>query len=106
MQLVTTVQEQGGEAREASPGAGGEAVIGEPERAVRLLTGEAGGRFPGAVGVERGIAACCKRGVEEEAVSDDDGDDADGGCGGAVAEVPDDAVTSSPSCDPWMSQGC
>lgn len=32
---------------------------------------------------------------------DDDEDD-----GGAVVEVPDDAVTSSPSCDPWGSLGC
>lgn len=32
-------------------------------------------------------------------------DDEDDG-GGVVVEVPDDAVTSSPSCDPWMSQGC
>lgn len=31
----------------------------------------------------------------------DDEDD-----GGVVVEVPDDAVTSSPSCDPWVSRGC
>lgn len=33
---------------------------------------------------------------------DDDGEDD----GGVVAEVPADAVTSSPSCDPWTSLGC
>lgn len=46
------------EALEASPGAGGKAVIGEPERAVRWLTGEAGGcgSCPGAVEAGRGIA--------------------------------------------------
>lgn len=33
-----------------------------------------------------------------------DGDD--GEDDGVVEEVPEDAVTSSPSCDPWTSQGC
>lgn len=50
--------EQTGEVQEASPGAGGEAVIGEPERVVHSLTGEAGGcgRFPDAAEVEHGTA--------------------------------------------------
>lgn len=36
----------------------------------------------------------------------DDDDDDDWVGGGVVVEVPAGAVTSSPSCDPWMSQGC
>lgn len=36
-------------------------------------------------------------------MTDDDDDEDDGG---VVMEVPDDAVTSSPSCGPWMSRGC
>lgn len=49
---------QTGEVQEASPGADGEAAIGEPEGAVHSLTGEAGGRgcFPDAAEVERGTA--------------------------------------------------
>lgn len=45
--------------QEASSGAGWEVVIGEPERAVHSLTGEAGGCgcFPDAAEVGRGIAA-------------------------------------------------
>lgn len=34
-----------------------------------------------------------------------DGDDGEDD-GGVAAEAPEDAVTSSPSCDPWTSQGC
>lgn len=34
-----------------------------------------------------------------------DGDDGEDD-GGVVEEGPEDAVTSSPSCDPWTSQGC
>lgn len=83
--------EQTGEVQGANPGAAGEGVLGEPEQ------GGCGG-CPDAAEVEHGIAVE-RRGAELEAV--DDGDD-----GGVVVEVPDDAVTSSPSCDPWMSQGC
>lgn len=80
-------------------GANVKAVIGE--HLVHSLTGEAGGCFPGAVEEEHGIAV--GRGeVELEAVDD--------GGGGvvvvAVVEVQGGVVTSSPSCDPWMSQGC
>lgn len=58
VQLEITVLEQTGEVQEASPGACVEAVIGEPERVVHSLTGEAGGcgRFPGAEEAEHGIA--------------------------------------------------
>lgn len=89
-----------------SPGASVKVVIGEPERAVHSLTGEAGGCgcFPGAVEEEEHGIAAGRREVELEAADDED-DDGDEG-GGAVGEVPGDAVASSPSCDPLMSQGC
>lgn len=50
--------EQTGEVQEASPGADGKVVIGEPERAVHSLTGEAGGCgcFPDAAEVVHGSA--------------------------------------------------
>lgn len=35
-----------------------------------------------------------------------DDDDDDEGRDDVAAEEPVDAVTSSPSCDPWMSHGC
>lgn len=110
VQLVITVQVQTAEVQVVSPGASVKAVIGEPERAVHSLTGEAGGRgcFPGAVELGHGIAAG-RPGVELGAVDDEDDDGGGGDGGGVVAvvgEVPDGAVTSSPSCGPWMSQGC
>ena len=37
---------------------------------------------------------------------DDDDDDDDVGDGVVVVEELGSAVTSSPSCDPWMCQGC
>lgn len=94
-----------------SPGVGGpEAETGGPERAVRCLTGGAGGRgrLPDAVGVGRGSAADRRGGAGPGAGSGGDagGGGGDGGGGGAVAEVPDGAATSSPSCDPWTPQGC
>lgn len=51
--------ERTGEVQGASPDAGGEAVIGEPERARHSLIGEAGGcgHIPGAAEVGLGIAA-------------------------------------------------
>lgn len=43
----------------------------------------------------------------EEDEEDYDGGDADVGDGAVVVSgVLGGAVTSSPSCDPWMSQGC
>lgn len=102
---VNAVWEQTVEVLVVSPGASGKVVIGEPERVVRWLAGEAGGcgSCPGAVEEERDIAVG-RGGVELEAADDDDDDVVVGG--GVVAEVPAGAVTSSPSCDPWMSQGC
>lgn len=43
--------------------------------------------------------------MELEVAGDEDDDD---GSAGVVAggEVPGGAVTSFPSCDPWMSRGC
>lgn len=103
MQLVTTVLEQTGKVQVVSPGASVKVVTGESERAVHSLTGEAGGCFPGAVEEEEHGIAVGRREVELEAVDDEDDGDEGGGAGG---EVPGDAVASSPSCDPLMSQGC
>lgn len=98
-----------------SSGAGVVAVTGENESVLRSLTGEAGGceRFLGVVEAEHDIAVG-RCGAELEAVLadwDDDGDegggeDEDGGVAAAVVEQHGGGVTSSPSCDPWMSQGC
>lgn len=100
--------ERTGEAREASPAAGAEAVIGGPEGARHWRTGETDGcgLLPDAAQAGRGTAAG-RQGTGSEAVSDDD-DDADGeeDDGGVVAGLPGDGVTSSPSCDPWTSRGC
>lgn len=116
MQLVITVEEQTEEVLEVNPDADAEAVIGEPERVVHSLTGEADvcGGFLDAAAVEHGIAVGMG-GVELEAVPDDADDESDVADddveeeeedGGVVVEVPDVVVTSYPSCDPWMSQGC
>lgn len=100
-----------------SSGAGVMAVIGENESVLCSLTGEVGGSecFVGVVEVEHGIAAGrCEAELQAVAVDwvgDDDGDegggdDEDGGVAVAVVEGRGGAVTSSPSCDPWMSQDC
>lgn len=74
-----------------SPGAGGGAVTGERSR--------------GAAEEGRGIAeGKCE--AEPKAVNDEDDGAGEGDDGGDVAEEgPDDAATSSPSCDPWTPRG-
>lgn len=101
LQSVTPALAQVEEAQEVNPGAAVTVVIGEPERAVHSLAGEAGGcgSFPGAVGEGHGIAVG-KWGVQLEAVDGEDGDGEDGG--DVVVVAPDDVVTSCPSYDPWM----
>lgn len=103
MQSCVPVLELAEEVQGERPGAGVKAATGEPECAVRSLTGEAGGcaSFPGAAEEGRGIVG--RRGVEPGAV---DGEDGDEGGGGVAVEAPGGAVASSPSCDPWMKLGC
>lgn len=99
--------ERTGEAQEASPVAGVEAVIGGPEGARHLRTGETDGcgLLPDAAQAGRGIAAGRQgTGPEAENEDDDDADDEEDD-GGVVAGLPGDGVTSSPSCDPWTFLG-
>lgn len=113
-QGITVVGQRAG-VQVGSSGAGMVAVTGENESVTRSLTGEAGGFecFLGVVEEEQGIAVGrCGAGLEAVVADwdDDDGDDEGGGKdedgGVAVVERHGGAVTSSPSCDPWMSQGC
>lgn len=78
--------------RVGSLGARVQAVNGE--HGVRSLTDEAGG----ADEAERDIAADAGMGGVELKAGGDEG----GGDGGVEGEGPAGAVTSSPSCDPWM----